>query len=79
MNVLSYKSFAHTESMQDIKLQADNEYKKIMSQFSQLSPTIRQKSTKSNKMFFQIKLIMQLSTTDFISNAIVILQDRKGN
>ena len=38
MNILSYKPFAHTESMQDIKLQADNEYEKIMSQFSPLSP-----------------------------------------
>ena len=40
MNILSYKPFAHTESMQDIKLQADNEYGKIMSQFSPVSPTV---------------------------------------
>ena len=38
MNILSYKPFVHTESMQDIKLQADNENEKIMSQFSPLSP-----------------------------------------
>ena len=39
MNILSYQPFAHTESMQDIKLQADNENEKMMSQFSPLSPT----------------------------------------
>ena len=28
MNMLSYKPLAHTESMQDIKLQAENVYEK---------------------------------------------------
>ena len=64
MNILSYKPFAHTESMQDIKLQVHNEYEKIMSQFSMLSPIKQVIQAQCESMFAQTRsgLLMNMKS-----------------
>ena len=70
MNILSYKPFAHTESMQDIKLQPDNEYEKIMSQFSLLSPinlkvkNLFQNTNKPYSKVFLVSLAIDIELTE---------------